>query len=81
MHELETRNQKTRNSLLLSALDSKVHRLRYVPSNPIDVRSDRQTAELDLLLARYRDQISARIEKLEHDLLIALVLVDLRVES
>ena len=65
----------------LPAFDSEIDCLRYIAADAVEIRSRGQTVETYLLLIGNGDQISVGVEQFKDDLLIAMILVDLRIQQ
>ena len=69
------------NSIALAAFDSEIYGLCYAAANSIKIICRRQIAQLDLLLICRGDQVSIGVQQLKRDSLIAMVLIDLSIQS
>ncbi len=67
-------------SVPLAAFYREVNRFRYRSTDTIDVRPGRQTVDHDPLSVRHGDHVAVFVQQFEHDGLIAMILVDLRIQ-
>ena len=65
----------------LAALDREIDSFRNVAADAVNVCAWSQPVEIYLLLIGNGDEITVRIEQLENDLLIPLILIDLSVKQ
>ena len=65
----------------LAALDREINRFCHTSTNSVHVCSWRQPVEPYFLLIGDGDKIAVCVKQLEYDLLIAVILIDLRVQK